>query len=371
MSLTRTLLAVGVLAAAACAALAPGPSVETLRIPEGGRMPRAVLDDSGTLHAVYATGAMTSADLFYVSRGPDASDWTTPVRVNSDEFSVFAAGPIDGGQLALGPDGRLHVVWFQTDPVRIFYTRSTLGGFEPQRTVAPEEAGGVEASPAVVTDAGGTVFVLWHAGAVEDARRAVYLAVSDDGGKSFAAPRPVSAPSEGACACCSLAALSDRRGDLFVSYRGARDNMNRGQRLLTSTDAGETFSDELIDPWELGACPVSVTTLAEGPEGVRVAWETDGQVYVSEAGRPEAAASPAGVARFRRKSPAVAVNGRGDTLLAWGDAPGWRPGGTLHWQVFDAEGQPRGEATGEQGTIPSGSAAAAVARQDGTFLLLY
>jgi hypothetical protein len=369
MTMGRILLAVGVLAASACG----GPSVETWRIPEGGRMPHAVLDDTGTLHLVYATGARSSANLFYVSRGADAPDWTTPARVNGDEFSVFAAGPIDGGQLALGPDGQLHVVWFQTDPVRIFYTRSTADGFEPQRTVTPEpEAiGGVEASPAVVTDAGDGVFVFWHAGAVEDAGRAVYLAISGDGGDSFEPPRPVSARSEGACACCSLAALHDRHGDLFVSYRGARDNIGRGQRLLTSTDAGQTFADDVIDPWELGACPVSVTTLAEGPEGVRVAWETAGQVFVAHTGRLETAVAPAGEARFRRKSPAVAINGRGDTLLAWGDAPGWRAGGTLHWQVFDADDRPRGEATGEQGTIPSGSAAAAVARRDGTFVVLY
>lgn len=357
----------------ACGGGAPGDSVMTLRIPAGGRMPRAVVDAEGTVHVVYVRGSMSSANLFYAKRGSGDSAWSQPERVNSQQFSVYGTGPVDGGQLAMGPDSRLHVVWFQTDPVRFFYARSTLdgSGFEPQRDLLPHEEGGVEAGPTVATDEAGNVFVFWHAGAVEDAHRAVYLTVSRDGGTTFEPARRVSAEAEGACGCCSLAATSDSTGAIYVSYRGAGDNVRRGQRLLTSTDHGRTFADQLIHPWELGACPVSTTSLFRGPDRITVAWETEGQVYFADVDQLFDAIVPAGSARYRRKNPVLAVNPRGDTLLAWGDGRGLRSGGTLHWQVFGADGRPTREAAGGTEMIPSGSIPAVVARSDGSFLVIF
>ena len=155
-----------------------------------------------------------------------------------------------------------------------------------------------------------------------------------------------------------------------MSYRGAGDNVRRGQRLLTSTDHGRSFSDRLVQPWELGACPVSTTNLFAGPDGLTVAWETQGQVYFAGTRRFDDASSPPGEARFRRKNPAVAVDARGDTLLAWGDGPGFSFGGSLHWQVFDAAGRPVGETGGGAGTVIEGSTVAVVV-QDGRFLVVF
>ena len=347
-------------------------AVETLRIPEGGRLPRAVVDAEGTLHVVHVAGGTHRADLFHVTRESGASGWSKPRRVNSRELSVSGVGPVDGAQLAVGPDNRLHVVWLQAEPPRFFYTRSLEdgAGFEPQRDLSTRHEGNVEAGPAVAVDRGGNVFVFWHAGAVEDARRSVHLTVSRDGGTTFEPARRVGAGTEGACACCGVAAMVDAEGAVHVSYRGAGDNVRRGQRLLTSTDQGRSFSDRLVHPWELAACPVSTTNLFAGPGGLTAAWETRGQVYFADVDRLEAVRSPPGKARFRRKNPVAAVNARGDTLLAWGDGPGFSFGGSLHWQVFDAAGRALGEPGGGAGTIIDGSTVAAVV-QDGRFLVIF
>ena len=347
-------------------------AVETLRMPDDGRMPRAVVDTEGTVHLVYVQGGTNAANLFHVTRAPGAPGWSEPQQVNSRALSVSGVGPIDGAQLALGPDQRLHVVWLQTEPARFFYTRSRSdgSGFEPQRDLSTGEQGTLEAGPAVAADRGGAVYVFWHAGADEDARRRVYLTVSRDGGTTFEPPRAVSPATEGACACCGLAAVSDPGGAVHVSYRAAGDNVRRGQRLLTSTDHGRTFSDRLVDPWELGACPVSTTNLFAGPAGLTAAWETQGQVYFADVHRLDAVRSPPGQARFRRKNPAVAVDSQGDTLLAWGDGPGFSFGGSLHWQLFDGAGRPVGEPGGGAGTIIGGSTLAAVV-QDGRFLVIF
>ena len=375
----RVAIAVVLLAAFARAGLSqragvesPRAAVETLRIPEGGRLPRAVVDGGGALHVVYVAGDTSRGDLFHVTREPGAAGWSEPRRVNSRALSVTGVGPIDGAQLAIGLDGRLHVVWLQADPPAFFYTRSRAGGpgFEPQRELPAGEAGTLEAGPAVATDDGGNVYVFWHAGAFDDARRSVFLTLSRDGGTTFAPPRRVSPAAEGACACCGLAAMTDPAGAVHVSYRGAGDNVNRGQRMLTSTDHGRTFSDRLVQPWELGACPVSTTSLFAGPDGLTVTWETQGQVYFADLDGLDAMRAPAGQARFRRKNPVVAVGPRGETLLAWGDGPGFSFGGSLHWQVFDAAGHPVGEPGGGAGTIIDGSTVAAVV-QDGRFLVVF
>ena len=346
-------------------------SVVQWRVPDGGRLPHAVIDDEGTTHLVYVQGEPVEGDLMYVTRGPDASTWSEPTRVNSEYGTVTGIGPIDGGHLALGRDNRLHVTWFRISPVEFFYTRTSADGlgFEPQFGVAT--GSGAEAGSTLAADADGNVFMFWHDGPGEDAHRSVYVTVSHDDGLIWEPGRPVSAESEGACACCNLRASSDPQGVVRVSYRGARDNVHRGQRLLTSSDGGQTFADELIQPWELGACPVSTTTLAEGPTGTTVAWETMGQVYFAEAADLAHAVSPTGSGTSRRKNPTAAVNHNGDTLLAWADGPGIRSGGTLHWQLFDPDGRPRSEPFSGAETIADGSVAVTLARPDGTFAVIY
>ena len=359
------------LLAAAWASPALGQSVVTLRIPDGGRLPQAVLDDGGTLHLIYVVGDAQHGDLMYVTRAPGASSWSEPEQVNSAPGTVTGFGPVDGGQLALGKNDRLHVVWMRISPMAFFYTRSNEDGpgFEEQFGVASGD--NVEAGPSVAADQTGNVYLFWHSGAGEDAGRAVYMVASRDEGFIFELARPINAMTEGACACCGLATLTDDTGAIYLSYRGARDNVGRGQRLLTSRDAGQTFTDELIQPWNVGACPVATTSVSPGPSGMTVAWETQGQVYFAGVNQLDDRVSPPGTAGARRKNPSVAVNTRGETLLAWADGSGFRSGGTLHWRLFDADGRPTAAQGGGTDTLPEGSVPTALVQADDTFLVIY
>ena len=121
----------------------------------------------------------------------------------------------------------------------------------------------------------------------------------------------------------------------------------------------------------MDACPLSTTTLGQGPTGMTVAWETQGQVYFASADRLETAVSPPGTAELRRKNPAIAVNHRGETLLVWADGAGFRSGRSLHGQSFDADGQPTPSHSRGTETIPDGSVPAALAYPDGTFLVIF
>jgi hypothetical protein len=357
--------------ATACGQTVEIGAVDTIRVPDEGRLPYTVLGDDGTLHMVYTQGDPSEGDLLYVSRRPGATEWATPLRVNSAPGTVTGIGPVDGGQLALGPDGRVHVTWMRMAPPAFFYTRSNEDGpgFEKQFDIASDY--GVEAGPALTVDQDNNVYLFWHAGSGEDATRVVYLAVSRDGGLVFEPPRQVNAAVEGACACCALAASTDGAGTIRVSYRGARENIHRGQRLLTSHDAGVTFTDQLLQPWDVGACPVAVPSLHSSSSGTTVAWETQGQVQFVRVDRLNEIAIPTGKAALRRKNPTIAVNPRGETLIAWADGSGFRSGGTLHWQLFDSDGQPGETGPDNETVVPENSRPAATTRADGGFVVVY
>ena len=73
----------------------------------------------------------------------------------------------------------------------------------------------------------------------------------------------------------------------------------------------------------------------------------------------------------RQKNPAMAVNQAGEILVAWGEAPGYTSGGELHWQIFSAAGETTSQKGQTQEPMPDFSLPTAVARPDGSFLVIY
>jgi hypothetical protein len=142
---------------------------------------------------------------------------------------------------------------------------------------------------------------------------------------------------------------------------------------LASTDHGERFQGADVAPWNVGACVMSTENMIDTPRGVLAAWETTGQVYfgaIDPQTRTIAAVShPSGEA-VPRKHPVLARNRQGEVLLAWTEGMGWRKGGTLAWQIFDASGAQKTDSNRVTG-VPMWSLVAAFARPDGTFVILY
>ncbi len=348
--------------------------IEFLRIPNGGIQPHAVVDRQGTLHLIYFKGNEETGNLFYVTRKPGELEWSMPIQVNSQEGSDRRNGAIGYARMAIWKKGGVHVVWFNMQSAKYWYTRkeNNKGYFEKQKNLVTKYNKGVEAGASIAVDWKGRVFVVWHAGdlAHED-RRAVYITVSRDRGQTFTPERRAIPDQTGVCACCGLDSLVADQGLLYISYRSAKEKTHRDMVLLKSTDGAQNFSSQTMHEWELNGCPVSTTTIAGGTRGPIVAWETKGQVFFAHVKNLADVESAPGDSIGRRKNPAVAINNDGKILLAWAEGNDWQSGGQLHWQIFDAQGKVTRESGWLEENVPDFSITEVVAMKDGSFVVIY
>lgn len=361
------------------------PDVQVSRVPHNGIQPQVTVEANGTVDLLYFSGDPKNGDLFFVRSG------SKPLRVNSQAGSAFAIGTIRGGQIAVGANGRVHVAWngsgiaLPMGPVNpeegkagspMLYARLNDQGtaFEPQRNLM-QGTFGLDGGGTVAADAAGNVFVAWHgkqAGAAEgEAGRHVWIAASHDSGETFAPESPAWKEPTGACGCCGMSMFAASDGSLYALYRSATENVHRDIYLLASKDHGSSFAGSLVQRWEINACPMSSMSFAESLGTTFAAWETGGQVFYgkisgSKIGQPIAAP---GEGKGRKHS-RVAANKLGDVLMAWTEGTGWQRGGSLAWQIFDAQGKPRGE-RGTAPGVPTWSFGAVAARADGGFTVFY
>lgn len=356
------------------------PMVTVIRTPHGGIQPQVAVDDRGVLHLIYFGGDPGAGDIFYVRRGPGAKDFSDPIRVNSQPGSAIATGTIRGAHLAVGKEGRVHVSWMGSKTAEpkgpsgatpMLYTRlnDARAAFEAQRNVM-QFAEGLDGGGSVAADGVGNVYVAWHAhGEGEgEANRRVWVARSADEGQTFARETPAFGEPTGACGCCGMRAFADRGGNLYVLYRAATEHVNRDMYLLSSKDHSRSFQGARLHPWKLSTCPMSTAAIAQGGDRVLMAWETEGQIYFSNAGRSAPVAAP-GDAK-NRKHPAVAGNADGESILVWTEGTGWKKGGSLAWQVFDRSGKAVGEKGWADG-VPVWSLPAAAPLPGGGFTIIY
>jgi hypothetical protein len=392
----RPLIVLGLLLAIALAGCRPAatevtvaaiPSVKLARVPGGGVQPQVILDRKGALHLVFLRGEPGASNVFYAGREANADQWGNLRRVNSTPESAVSAGTVRGAQLALGRDGRPHVLWFGSDraPKRadgegapLLYTRlkDDRSGFEAERNLM-RRSHLLDGGAGITADPQGNVFVVWHAavrpkGGEEDRR--LFVARSTDDGRNFTAEAPISQPEHGACACCSVRTVISSSGALYSLFRSAEERVNRDVLLVHGQPGGTAWSTVRLDAWKVDACPMSSFALAETPEGLLAAWETSGEIRLARldvtTGRPGPVTTPR-QGGGNRRHPSLAVNGAGDVLLVWSEGTGWLRGGDLAWQQFDRQLQPQGEPEKIAGGIPVWGHPAAAARADGTFLIVH
>jgi hypothetical protein len=372
--------------------------VRLMRTPEAGLQPQVAVDDRGISHLVYYTGDARQGNLFYARSRDGGAAFSPAIRVNSQPGSAIAAGTIRGAQLAIGKAGSVHVAWngsAQAEPngplnpdsgkpgAPMLYSRLNDAGnaFEPQRNLI-RHSFGLDGGGSIAADPAGNVYVAWHGigqseakgtGKEGEARRRVWIAKSQDAGRSFAAEENAWTQATGACGCCGMKIFAGSQGNVSALYRSATQSVHRDIYLLTSTDQGRSFRGGLLHKWDINACPMSSMDIAEGGKTLAGAWETGGQVYWarldSEGHRASQPMAAPGDGK-NRKHPRLAVNRNGEVLLVWTEGTGWQKGGSLAWQMYDPSGQATA-ANGRHPGIPTWSFAAPMARSDNGFSIVY
>jgi hypothetical protein len=368
--------------------------VSLRRVPLGGIQPEAARDTSGNIHLLYFTGAPAGGDLYYVRSADDGATFSKPIRVNTDAGSAIASGSIRGGQLALGVDGRPHVAWNgsgkagasgPSDPVtkrsgvQMFYTRLNDAGtaFEPQRGLM-QHTGNLDGGGSVAADAAGNVYVAWHGNDIRisgrsEGDRAVWIARSSNGGKTFAPETRAWNEPTGACGCCALQLFAAPDALLLLYRSASAGGTQRDIFFLGSTDQGRSFTGTRIHPWRINACPMTSMSLAAAGARTLGAWETEASVFFGTLDVREHRALNVVEAPSQQspaKHPRIAVNSRGQGLLVWTEGTGHAHGGSFAWQLFEADGKPT-RIAGHRPGIPALSFAAVVPRRDGGFVVFY
>jgi hypothetical protein len=262
-----------------------------------------------------------------------------------------------------------------SNPMLYARLSDTGTAFEPQRNLI-QTAYGLDGGGSVAADGSGNVYVTWHApepGTKGEGNRRVWVAQSTDEGKSFAAEKPASPAGTGACGCCGMRAFSDQKGNLFLLYRSAAEQVNRDSYLLSSKDQGAKFDSINLHKWNVGICPMSSYALAATETGILAAWETDGQVFyaiIDTTTGKHSAPRPAPGHGKGRKHPVIAGNAKGETILVWTEGMGWNQGGSVAWQVFDKDGNATAD-KGHAAGVPTWSLVAVFARPDAAFTIIY
>lgn len=234
------------------------PSGEAVRVnPEAGSatawrgdQPTVKTSADGTVYVGWTKRVETAdgmANDLYLSVSRDGGKiFDAPVKVNDDNLAA------DRGMHSLEIDkkGRIFFAWLDER-----YLKAS----------APVQTAPANNSGAATHD---------HA----EANREVYVAVSSDGGKTFAANKKIAA---NACPCCKTSMTTAPDGRLYIGWRQVLDGDFRHIAVSSSVDGGDSFAPPSIvadDQWQIAACPVSGAGLAvDSNNRLKIVWFTAGK----------------------------------------------------------------------------------------------
>jgi hypothetical protein len=220
----------------------------------------------------------------WVSRSDDAGKtFTLPVAVNREPERIAADGE-NRPKLAFGPDGELYVSWTQSldQPFsgHVRFARSLDDGhrFDTPHTVNDNTDIIGHRFDSLLVDGRGRVWLAWLDKRDASAARqrserytgaALYYAVSDDRGASFAPNRRLAAHS---CECCRVALAGDTDGTPVAFWRHVFDR-NIRDHALARLDDTPVLRRASHEQWAVDACPHHGPALSISADGVmHLAW---------------------------------------------------------------------------------------------------
>jgi hypothetical protein len=367
------------------------PNVTAVKLPYGGIRPQVAIDKAGVVHIIQANSEIRG-DLMYVKHVPGQKQFSDPVKVLHE-----ASGMAASFNMTVGMDGRVHV-FTRPNPryskkemgaeaydamfkskARFFVLRYMLhsrlnddgSAFEDETNIVGKTIG-FEGVGAIVADPNSAnVYAFWP-GQTEpgpEMGRDMYMAVSEDEGKNWSAPRKLDINIEGNCRCCPIQAIMDSKGDMYIVYRNSvrtsPGSWDKDTFLMVSRDAGQSWDKSLVQKWEKCGCPGALYSMASGAEGVYMGFSTRGTSSFAKVGK-QLKINPAPGSGKSSTRPMVATNKKGDVLFCWVEVQ------DVVWQMYDKNGNALANVAGRlNGVAAKWSNAAVVATDSGDFQLYY
>jgi hypothetical protein len=316
-------------------------------VPNNGAVPDAEIAPDGTVHLVYVVGE----DVFYAKSADEGRTFSPPLRANSEPKTAHPANMFRGPDVALGKDGRTHVIWYSNGYQRKL-PKNQWGvryGFIDANGKAFSQTTNLNHVPSdnysLAADARGRVAIFWMTDGL-------FLHESLDNGVTFATPRRVTIADT--CECCASRAAFLPDGTLLCVYRDKEKN-ERDMFVLLQPALSPDFTRSKLSvaPWQVNACPMTGTFVAPATSGLVAAWETKGQVYFARCDKAGRKIGSLEVAAGKRggKWP-IALAASDGTLLVT-----WKRGNAVEWQLFDSDDKPVGEVQSAPGKNPHRHAA--------------
>jgi hypothetical protein len=252
--------------------------------PDGEFNPYVVSDNREGFYLSYVQRRTGENNILF-QRSLANGTFSAAVRVN-DRSGDGAVRNENPPKIAVGPSGEIYVVWASERERwkgNIRFSRSLNGGktFEPAINLNSDASQPPisRAFESIAVDSKGRIFVAWideRNKTATDRGAEIWMAVSDDHGKTFSRDRKILS---NVCECCRLALASDASGTIFLSYRTVPPSgpMFRDIAVARSSDGGKTFQSSIVhrDGWEINACPIDGATLTVDAAGrVHVVWFT-------------------------------------------------------------------------------------------------
>ena len=229
------------------------------------------------------------------------------IRVNP---TAGAAGAWRGDPpaVSVAPDGTVYVTWTaraESGATDLYLSASRDRGqsFELPSKVNDDQKPGAHGMHSLAVSADGSIFVSWldeqnEAVSVKagkkghkhgaEANRELFVASSNDGGKTFSANQLIARE---VCPCCKTSLATAPGGRVYVSWRQVLPGDLRHIAVASSSDQGKTFSAPIIvsdDQWTIAGCPVSGASLSVSSDRMlQVLWYSAGEagptgIYRSE-----------------------------------------------------------------------------------------
>jgi len=239
----------------------------------------------GSLWLVWAAAGRVS-----VARSGDLGHSFTPAVAVNPEPLRLDTGPDERPKIAIDKDGRVAVAFaiFKDSAFngQVFYSRSDDGGltFAPPRPITPDPES--QRFEAIAFDPDGSLFAAWldkRNRAPARARGQAYtggalaFAWSKDAATTFSDARIAQ---DNTCECCRLGIAFAGPGRPVVLFRNIFGESVRDHAVTTFADPTTPgpINRVSVDDWAIDVCPHHGPSLAVGADGsYHVAWFTNGR----------------------------------------------------------------------------------------------